>query len=88
MPRYIIERSAPGVSADGLPAAGKLAIEVAAQMPGVVRIKSYVSYADGDLYCEYEAPNPEAIREHARRAGFPCDRITEVSVEISPAMFQ
>ena len=87
MPRYIIERSAPGLSPDALPAGAKVAIEVAAQMPGVVWIKSYVSYADGKLYCEYEAPNAEAIREHARRAGLPCDRITEITAEISPAMF-
>jgi hypothetical protein len=56
-------------------------------MPGVVWIRSYVSDAGGKIYCEYDAPNPEAIREHARRAGLPVDRITEVSLEISPLMF-
>jgi hypothetical protein len=29
-----------------------------------------------------------AVREHARRAGLPVDRITEVALEISPAMFR
>ncbi|MBK5188472.1 MAG: hypothetical protein JJD97_09505 [Gemmatimonadaceae bacterium] len=28
------------------------------------------------------------MREHARRAGLPVDRITEVALEISPAMFR
>jgi hypothetical protein len=32
--------------------------------------------------------NPEAVREHARRARMPVDRIVEVSLEISPAMFR
>ena len=56
-------------------------------MPGVRWIKSYISEAEGKIYCEYEAPNPEAILEHARLAGLPADRISEVSLEVSPAMF-
>ena len=56
-------------------------------MPGVRWIRSYVSDIEGKIYCEYDAPSPEAIREHARRAGMPVDRISEVALEISPAMF-
>jgi len=56
-------------------------------MSGVIWIKSYVSDAEGKIYCEYEAPNAEAVLEHARRAGLPANRISEVSLEISPAMF-
>jgi hypothetical protein len=87
MPRYIIERSVPKLSRSELDQAGKKSNEVLAGMPGVVWIRSYVSDAGGKIYCEYDAPNPEAIREHARRAGLPVDRITEVSLEISPLMF-
>jgi hypothetical protein len=57
-------------------------------MSGVVWIRSYYSDAEGKIYCEYEAPNVEAIREHARLAGLPVDRILEVSLELSPAMFR
>jgi hypothetical protein len=57
-------------------------------MPGVVWIRSYISDAEGKIYCEYDAPNQEALREHARRAGIPVDRISEVALEISPAMFR
>jgi hypothetical protein len=87
MPRYIIERSVAKLSRSELDAAGKKSNEVLAGMPGVVWIRSYVSDAAGKIYCEYDAPNPESIREHARRAGLPVDRITEVSLEISPLMF-
>jgi hypothetical protein len=62
--------------------------EVLAGMPDVVWIKSYVSEAEGKIYCEYDAPNPEAVREHARRAGLPADKVSEVALEISPDMFQ
>lgn len=87
MPRYIIERSVSKLSRSELDQAGKKSNQVLAGMPGVVWIRSYVSDAEGKIYCEYDAPNPEAIREHARRAGLPVDRISEVSLEISPLMF-
>jgi hypothetical protein len=87
MPRYIIERSVPALSRDELNAVGRRSIEVLAGMPEVKWIRSFVSDADGKIYCEYDAPNVDAIVEHARRAGLPVDRISEVALEISPAMF-
>jgi hypothetical protein len=88
VPRYIIERAWTPLAAAELDAAGKRSVAVVDDMPGVVWIRSYISDIEGKIYCEYDAPNPEAIREHARRAGFPVDRIAEVSLEISPAMFR
>jgi hypothetical protein len=88
MPRYIIERNVGSLTREELAAAGRKSNEVLASMPGVVWIKSYVSEAEGKIYCEYDAPNPEAILEHARRAGLPVDKISEVALEISPEMFQ
>ena len=87
MPRYIIERTVGHMSREELDAAGRRSNEVLAQMPAVVWIKSYVSELEGKIYCEYDAPDPEAILEHARQAGLPCDRISRVSLEISPEMF-
>jgi len=87
MPRYIIERSVPAMSREELAAASRRSIAAVAEMPGVQWIRSYISDAEGKIYCEYDAPSTEAILEHARRAGLPVDRITEVALEISPAMF-
>lgn len=87
MPRYIIERSVGNLTSDQLSAAGRLSNSVIAQMPGVVWVRSFVSDAEGKIYCEYHAPSAEAVLEHARRAGLPVDKISEVSLEISPAMF-
>ncbi len=87
MPRYIIERTVGKLSLDELRAASLRSKAVLNEMPGIVWIKSYVSDAEGKIYCEYDAPNEEAVREHARRAGLPADRISEVALEISPAMF-
>ena len=87
MPRYIIERTVGRISAEELQASGRKSNAVIAEMPGVVWVRSYVSDAEGKIYCEYHAPSVEAVLEHARRAGLPVDRISEVSLEISPAMF-
>ncbi len=97
MPRYIIERNMPDLKglkgmtseelAKELGQAGRKSNEVLASMKGVIWIRSYISVAEGKIFCEYDAPNPEAILEHARRAGFPADKISEVALEISPDMF-
>jgi hypothetical protein len=87
MPRYIIERSVPGLTPDALAAAGRRSMQVLAEMPDVKWIRSYVSDAEGKIYCEYDAPSIAAVVEHARRAGLPVDKVAEVAMEISPAMF-
>jgi Protein of unknown function (DUF4242) len=88
MPRFIIERNTGTLSRDELEAAGRRSNAALSGMTGVVWIRSYVSDVEGKIYCEYDAPDEEAIREHARRAGLPADRIVEVALEISPTMFR
>ena len=87
MPRYIIERNVPGMTREELMAAGRRSVVVLSEMPDVRWIRSYVSDFEGKIYCEYDAPSLEAIREHARRAGLPADRISEIALEINPTMF-
>jgi hypothetical protein len=88
MPRYIIERDVPGITLDALQEAGRKSNAVLDEMPEVRWIRSYVSSAEGKIYCEYDAPNIDLILEHARRAGLPANRVSEVALEISPAMFR
>jgi Protein of unknown function (DUF4242) len=87
MPRYIIERTVPALSRADLDAAARRSIATLAGMPEVRWIRSYVSDVEGKIYCEYDAPSPEAVYEHARRAGLPVDRVSLIALEISPAMF-
>jgi hypothetical protein len=88
MPRFIIERNTGPLSQADLDAGGRRSNDVIAAMEGVVWIRSYVSHADGKIFCEYEAPNAELIREHARRAGLPADAVHEIQMTISPEMFR
>ncbi len=45
-------------------------------------VQSYVT--DDKIYCVYLAKNEELIREHAKRGGFPANRISKVRNVIDP----
>lgn len=83
MRTYIILRRSGWSSCDDLEKAAGICARVNAQlMPGRVRwIRSYVLRERGGRLgtaCVYEAVSAAALREHARRAGFPCDAILPV----------
>ncbi len=86
MPRYVIEREIPG--------AGKLTATdlqgISAKSCGVLQdlgpsiqwVESYVT--DDKIYCVYIAPNEALVREHARKGGFPANKVSEVKTVIDP----
>src|SRR5258706_9288251 len=86
MPKYIIEREIPGagqLSADELHAISQKSCGVLNTMGP--RIQWVHSYVTGDkIYCVYNAPNEEMVREHAKRGGFPANKISEVKAIIDP----
>ncbi len=88
MPRYIIEREVGEINLDDMPAAGRTSNEVTDSMDGVVWIHSYISEAEGKIYCVYEAPNVEALYEHARRAGAVVTKVSEIAMVVEPSMFR
>jgi hypothetical protein len=77
----------PSLKEEELAAAERLNKNTAEQV-GIRWIKSYYSGKDGKFYCEYEAPNIEAIYEHARRAQAPIDFVSLISDEFDPSMFK
>lgn len=86
MPKYVIEREIPG--------AGKLSPQelkgISVKSCSVLRdlgpqIQWLHSYVTGDkIYCVYIAPNEDMVREHAKRGGFPANRVSEVKSVIDP----
>ena len=87
MPKYVIERDLPGVgnsSPQDLQGISQKSCDVLREMgPEVQWIHSYVT---GDkIYCVYYAANPDLVREHAERGGFPVNSINEVKSVIDPA---
>jgi len=86
MPRYLIEREIPNAGAlspEELRAISQKSRSVLEDMgPQIQWVQSYVT-AD-KVTCVYLAPNADVIREHARRGGFPADRVMEVAAIIDP----
>lgn len=86
MQKYVIERDLPGagkLSPSELQAISQKSREVLRGMGTKIQwVQSYVT--DDKIYCVYLAPDEELIREHARRGGFPADRISRVRRDISP----
>jgi len=83
MKTYTIRRRNVWKTAQELEAAASRSAKVGnEEMPSKVRwIRSYVvNEDDGTLgtVCIYQAVSPEAIREHAHRAGMPADEIVPV----------
>jgi hypothetical protein len=79
MQAYVILRRGGWATAPDLEQAAARSTAEGDQMPDQIRwIRSYVlDEADGTVgtVCIYQASSPEAIREHARRAGMPADEI-------------
>jgi hypothetical protein len=83
MPRYLVERTFPEglkipFKAEGADTCRQVVLNNAED--NVTWIHSYVSDDQQKMFCEYEAPSPEAIRRTATRNSLPVDRITEVRV--------
>jgi hypothetical protein len=86
MPKFVIEREIPGagkLSAEQLKGISQTSCGVLSKMgPQIEWVHSYVT-AD-KIYCVYNAPNEEMVREHAKQGGFPANEVNEVSTIIDP----
>lgn len=86
MQRFVIEREFPGagkLSAAELQNIAKTSNAVIRDLgPGIQWEQSYVT---GDkIYCVYLARDEQMIREHAKRGGFPCNKVNAVVTVIDP----
>ncbi|HXC25939.1 MAG TPA: DUF4242 domain-containing protein [Gemmatimonadaceae bacterium] len=89
MPKFIIERDIPGVGqippTDMKGIATKSNDVLHTMQHDGTDIQWVQSYVTGDkMYCVYNAPGADAVREHAQRGGFPANRIEEVKEVIDP----
>src|SRR5271155_3513801 len=86
MPKFVIEREIPGAAnmtdAQLREASQKSVAVLKAMGPEIQWLHSYVT---GDkVYCVYLAPDEVTIREHAKRAGLPANRVSAVRRLIDP----
>lgn len=86
MPKYVIEREIPGagkLTAEQLKGISQTSCGVLSKMgPQIQWVHSYV--VDDKIYCIYNAPTEEMVREHAKQGGFSANSISKVSAIIDP----
>ena len=86
MPKFVIERSIPGIGGVGagdLQGISQKSRNVLRELgPDVQWVHSYVT---GDkIYCVYNAASEQQLRDHARLGGFPIDSVARVVSTIDP----
>jgi Protein of unknown function (DUF4242) len=90
VPQFVIEREIPGagkMSESDIRQVSLRSLQVLNEMgPQIQWLHSYVT--EDKVYCVYLAPDEDSIREHARRAGIPADRVAAVRRLIDPANLQ
>jgi uncharacterized protein DUF4242 len=86
MPKFVIEREIAGagkLSLQDLQAISQKSCNVLESMgPQIQWVQSFVT--DEKIYCVYIAPNEAAVREHAKKGGFPANSVARVRQMIDP----
>jgi hypothetical protein len=86
MPKFVIEREIPGAGAmtrDQLQAISQTSCGVLTNMgPQIQWVESFVT--DDKIFCVYNAPSEDMVREHARQGGFPANNVARVRAMIDP----
>ena len=86
MQQFVIEREIPGagsLSEEQIRDVSLRSLQTLKEMgPQIQWLHSYVT--EDKVYCVYLAPDENSIREHARRAGIPADRVSAVRRLIDP----
>ena len=86
MRRYMIERDIPGagnLSANALQSASQTSCTALHELgPDIQWVQSHVT--EDRIYCVYLAESEGIVVEHARRAGLPATKVSEVRQVIDP----
>lgn len=86
MKTFLIEREIPNageLTAEQLKGISQNSNAVLSQMgDGIQWMHSYVT--ENKVYCVYKAENKEAIKTHAKKGGFPANKISELATTIDP----
>jgi uncharacterized protein DUF4242 len=86
MPKFVIERELTGAGKlprQELQAISQKSCGVLREMgPQIQWQQSFVT--DDKIYCIYNAPDEDAVKTHARKGGFPANRISAVRAVIDP----
>ena len=86
VPQFVIEREVAGAGTLSESQVREISLRSLQALkdigPQIQWLHSYVT--EDKVYCVYLAPDEDNIREHARKAGLPADRISAVRRLIGP----
>ena len=83
MPRFMVTRTLPPLTSEQLETVGKNVVSACDQL-GMQWIRSHVTADGKHSFCEFEAPNEEACRSHAKLAELPVDEVIALGLELGP----
>jgi hypothetical protein len=90
VPQFVIERDVPGAGSLSDAQLREMSLQSLQALkelgPQIQWLHSYVT--EDKVYCVYIAPDENSVREHARRAGIPADRVSAVRRLIDPVNLQ
>jgi len=90
MPQFLIERVMPGVAQldiDDLKQTSRAGLNVLEEHhPEIHWLHSYVT--NDALYCVYEAPTEQTLRQYTDKSTLPVHRILEVRANIDPTSLE
>lgn len=86
MPQFVIERQIPGAGSLSEAEIREVSLRSLHALeeigPSIQWLHSYVT--EDKIYCVYLAPDESSIREHAKRAGIPANRVSMVRQLVDP----
>jgi hypothetical protein len=80
--RYLIERTFPAGALDGVDAAVKQKVNANNSTLDVTWEKSYANSNKTKLFCVYDGPSENAVREAAKINGLPVDVVIEIPADL------
>jgi hypothetical protein len=89
MPQFVIERDIPGAGSLSEAQIREVSLRSLQSLkeigPQIQWLHSYVT--EDKVYCVYFAPDEDTVREHARKANIPANRVSAVRRLIDPKVY-
>lgn len=85
MPRFMIRRTLPPLTAEQLEGVRQTSTRVCNEL-GVTWLRSHLTPDGKHSFCEYEAEDEDLIRQHSKISGIPFDEIIPLGMELGPSM--
>jgi Protein of unknown function (DUF4242) len=89
MPQFVIERDIPGAGSLSEAQIREVSLRSLQSLkdigPQIQWLHSYVT--EDKVYCVYFAPDEDTVRQHARKANIPANRVSAVRRLIDPKVY-